>query len=232
MIKSKTYIIPAIAIAITIAIVYFIRNFILFPYLKENEKKSHIHIQNSKDDQVTVFYPGNSMSIAYTVSILPKNKNYIVINYRSRNSGFTSSSVAIKNGIEGYKFALQNYKHVKVVTFSIGNGVFSEVLKETKINPESIVSIAGLPNLSVMTYYLLGYLSYPLNMIFTEFETQDNYNDYLDAPYTMVHGVLDNIIPFQFGENMYKTLKRKGKNVAFEKLENYSHNDIRIPDYL
>jgi hypothetical protein len=88
--------------------------------------------------------------------LIPKDKNVIIVNYRPMKQdgyfyGFGNSKTAIKNGINAYKWTLANYDEIKVVVFSIGNAVFSEVYKDIILynlkRPIEIININGLTNL-------------------------------------------------------------------------------------
>lgn len=234
---------PVITVIFIIFLIYCLRNFVLFPYVSKSLNQANtiengnILIRNSIEDSITVFFPGNATSVYNMIPYLKPNTNYLLINYRSLQSdgyyyGYSRCDLAIRNGVVGYAFACNNFKEVKVVTFSIGNGVFAETLKLTEVNPHSLTSISGLPNLSELKKNYFGYYSYLITWIFDEFETCDIFAKYLNCPHKIVHGTLDRIIPVKLIEEMYTILKTNNKNVTLELKEKYSHNDISLIEYL
>lgn len=246
------YIIILIIILIYL-IIYLLQDLFLFPYISKilikysaNEElldNGNLVIKEvNNNNQITIFFPGNAMH----VDIIKNNfayKNVIIVNYRPMKNdgyfyGFGNKNHAIKNGIEAYKWGLENYNEVKVVVFSIGNGVFSEVyktiVKDNLQRPKEIISINGLTNLKDIVINSYGLFTYPYYYFITSLNSEDNYIKHLDdnVPYKFIHGDKDKIIPHSLVKKMYKNMKKAKKNVSLITIENANHNDIDIYSYL
>ena len=171
----------------------------------------------------------------YCFNFLPKNHNYILINYRDKKSdgyhyGFGSINTSIKNGYGGYIYAKENYSSVKIINISMGNAIFGEILKENVASPGSIISISGLYNLHDI---LDSYIPYISHVLFpNRFYTVNNYSKNLNCPYTIVHGDMDQLIPFRFATQMYDKLKKENKDVKLIVIKGYDHNDIDFTKYI
>lgn len=229
-----------------IVILFLIKDFFLFPYVKKNLlqqntcKKGNAYFEKADSDEITLFFPGNAMSVYNLIPYL-KNKNYILINYRPKKSdgyfyGFTNRKIALENALDAYNYASKNYKKIHIITFSIGNGVFSDLLIEIINNnlqyPTSLTSIAGLPNLYDVINSLFSIPIFINKILFPYFETEDIFCKYLRIPYLMVHGINDVIIPFNLAKKMYKSIKEKNDNTILHILHFEGHNNINIAKYL
>lgn len=228
-------------VIIVLLVIYFSRELLLFPYVekyitsKNVLSNGNVLLLNDKTDEITLFFPGNAMSI-YRYSHFFTDKNYLFINYRQKKSdnyfyGFGDVNTAVNNSLDAYNYAIKNFKKINVVTFSIGNGVFSELLGKIKTSEKifSVKSINGLPNLSDLLYSYFGFFGNFLNLNYLE--TEKNYEKYLKCPYTILHGTKDTVIPFYLAKKMYFNLKKNNKNVKFFVLENEGHN-LNLFDYI
>jgi hypothetical protein len=234
-------------IIIVLVIIVLAYEFFLFPYVSKNLNKKNmlndgnILIHNNDNDEITLFFPGNAMSI-YSIEPFLHTKNYLLVTYRSKKNdgffyGFGSTKIAIDNGYSAYMYAINNYKKVKVVTFSIGNGVFAEVLKKAAIKEkleklDSVVSLGGLPDLSILLNDYFGIFSHLFSLLYNNLETTKIFLQHLHCPYKIIHGKQDTIIPFKLALQMFHTLKLGGKDVNIVLLPNNGHNDINLLDYL
>lgn len=221
-------------VIIILIIIYLSKELLLFPYVdkyitsKNVMDNGNVLLLNKDDDEITLFFPGNAMSI-YRFSSYFTDKNYLFINYRKQKSdtyfyGFGNINTAVNNSLDAYSYAIKNFKKIRIITFSIGNGVFAELLDKIKMTDKivSVKSINGLPNLSDLLFSYFGFLSYIIN--FNYLETQSNFKKYLNCPYTIIHAKKDSIIPFYLAKKMYFELKKSKKNVNFIVLENDGHN--------
>lgn len=228
-------------VIIILLVIYFCKELFLFPYLdkyittKNVLSNGNVLLLNSDTPEITLFFPGNAMSI-YRYSQYFTDKNYLFINYRQKKSdnyfyGFGDVNTAVNNSLDAYNYAVNNFEKVNIITFSIGNGVFAELLNKIKTTEKifSVKSINGLPNLSDLLFSYFGFIGNLLN--FSYLETEKIYEKYLNCPYTILHSNKDKIIPFYLAKRMYFNLKKKNKNVKFFVLENEGHN-VNLFDYI
>lgn len=231
-------------------VIYLAKDAVLFPYVGKSlheatnttDELGNVHLhQNTSSDEVTIFFPGNAMAVYDVIPILNPKKNYILVNYRPQRGdgfhyGFSNARVAIRNGYHAYLEAVETYREIHVVTFSIGNGVFSEILKKIRENnlqaPASLTSLSGICNLTDVVQHLLKIPPWVTIRLFPYFQTQDIFRKSLgDIPYTMVHGTNDEIISVSLAKKMYKKLDKKHK-VTLTVIDGRMHNQIDLRKYL
>jgi hypothetical protein len=221
------YIIIFIFILIFAIIIF--QDILLFPPILISNKSGENYENFLSKDDILLFFPGNAMNIE---NALEKSKNSIIINYRPKGKSFGNAIHALKNAHKAYETA-QKYKTIIILTWSIGNGIFSEILSSIHLHkwkyPKSIVCVAGIPNLSDLVFDKFGFLSFFLQK---KLESKSNYAQFLpkDIPFTMIHGKKYNIVPFYLVKDMYYELKKKDKNVILQVYETKSHNDFTMKD--
>lgn len=219
------------------------KNNIMFPILQNqsentwmNENGNFIMEKNPKDDMITIFFPGRMM-----YPYMESTKNLIIVNYRPKHPkkgvvGYGNIQLARKNGLLAYRTANKKYKQIRIVVFSIGNAVFSEVLKdiyrEKLKNPIEIINIAGMLDMKDFITHYFGFFGFPIHYFFHDYRIQKNLKNYLQSPYIMIYSTHDDIIPYSMAKKLYFSLQNHGKQVFLNTLIGVRHSEFDVKKYI
>jgi len=213
----------------------------LFPGIRRATDGKNISIENNRSSgRITLFFPGNTSDILEFKERFRdlKEKNIIIINYRIQKCKFGSYRHALKNALLAYRYASQEYSHIHVVNYSIGNGIFSDILATIYCYltpPQTITILGGICNIKDVIHYRFGVFSYLFYWVLSnKLNTVENFARYIpkDTPILIIHGEKDKIVPVELALQMHKDLLYKGKNISIQVQPDYGHNEFRHEDYI
>jgi esterase/lipase len=195
-------------------------------------------IENKKESkQATLFFPGNTSDILEFKDKFQglKEKNIIIINYRKKNCKFGNYRHAIQNAEQACQYVFQTYDTIHVMNYSIGNGIFADILPGLSRKPKTITILGGISNMKDLLYYRFGYFSYLFAWVLSKkFNTIENILKYVpdDVYILIVHGDKDKIVPVQFAKQMHKDLLYAGKNVSIQIKSEFGHSHFDHENYI
>jgi hypothetical protein len=207
---------------------------LLFPAVKKITDGENIILKNNVNNSyITIFFPGNSSKILdYKDKLQHLPKNIIIVNYRKNKKKFGEYKHAIRNALLAYEYAHNNYKNIHIVNYSIGNGIFSDILKYIKFQwsfPKKITIISGICNIKDILYHNFWIFSFICNwVLYNKLDTNNNFIKYIPnhIPILIIHGYKDKIVPFYLVQKMYQELLHHKKNISFQSMSEKGHNDI------
>lgn len=114
---------------------------------------------------------------------------------------------------------------VTLVGESLGTGVASSVAKEAGVDRLALIS----PFSSVQELAQSMFVWLPMELLLRDKYLSTKHLEGATLPLYVIHGTIDNVVPFSSGENLFRTFG--GATKTFKGLEGVSHNDI-VPHLL
>jgi len=208
----------------------------MFLPVRHDLESDNIEIYNDPDSRkVVLFFPGNSSKIYenYYLKFKEMNINIFIINYRKKYHRTGNYFHVMKNARAAYQKAIHEFEDIIVCNYSIGNGVFADLLPIIHENgwkyPVLIKMFSGITNVKDVLYSHFSFFSYFFSWTLgKKLSTEEMYFNYLppDVQLYIIHGTMDKIVPFKLVEKMHNRLLNAGKNVHLETFQGGHSLDI------
>lgn len=210
---------------------YFVRSFdgtkILFWDLKTTKNP------NTPSENLILMLHGNAQNMSSHIFnltwLLDHQTDLMTFDYRgyglSEGSPYPKGTVedSIKALFTAYdKYKSGKYKRLIFYAQSLGGSILMRALEEFPYKDEIHLVVLDSTFFSpqqIASYRTKGLLGFLVSNDFTSKNA-----DHLSMPLLVIHSKKDPVIPFQFGEEIYKQIKHEKKE--FWALEKGSHGDI------
>lgn len=228
-----------------LAVLYFMQDNLVFPapstvvetlpdYAQFTEMKTedgttlrHVRLKGDEGAPKIMFFHGNGSLAAFEIErgrVLQDNGfDVLLVEYRGYggSGGAPSAKAFLKDSLEVYDWYKEDPSDwVFLYGHSLGTGIASYVASEREVR--SVVLEAPYPALSDVAAS-----KHPIFPVRALLKHEINSAEYLmdnKTPILIVHGKNDQVIPLQFGENLYQSLD--ANHAKIEVIDDASHNDL------
>ena len=198
---------------------------IYIPTSEGKKLKAWFHKKNLKQKKTMIFFHGNAGNLSnriYKLNLIKNfDINFLIVAYRgfSGNEGNPTEAGLYQDARDALKWLnKQGVEDKQIIIYgeSLGTGVATEIAQ----NKNFAGVILETPFTSMVSVGKSHYPFFPVSILLKDKYESDKKIKNVKSPVLIMHGKVDNIVPFHMGKKMYE-LANKPKYYYFSEYDDH-----------